>query len=132
MFQFDQWWNDPNQHRAKFDSRNFNRDDLKLALHDAYNWGLARALDAAKVEMCMCEPDRPIDVDICEKCQKVILPTEKAGFEYMVYRVKARSFEGRIPGDHTFTIAARNKEDCLKAVKERWPELYDVQVVVLG
>jgi len=46
--------------------------------------------------------------------------------EYKVYKVKASSFEGRIPGRHSFTIAAKNEEDVREGVNKRWPELYDI------
>jgi len=45
-----------------------------------------------------------------------------------IFRVQARSFEGRLPLRHDFTIAAENEEDAREAVMNRWPELYEIQI----
>lgn len=45
-----------------------------------------------------------------------------------IYEVNARSFEGRLPLTHKFSIAGKSKEDVREAVRTRWPELYDVRI----
>ena len=45
-----------------------------------------------------------------------------------VYKVKAKSFEGRVVCYHEFEMAGENAEDALHAVWNRWPELYDIEI----
>jgi len=50
---------------------------------------------------------------------------------YTIFEVEARSFEGRIPLKHKFTITAKDEEEAYNAVITRWPELYDITITCL-
>ena len=48
--------------------------------------------------------------------------------DQQVFRVTARSFEGRVSLEHDFTIAAKDEDEAREAVSNRWPELFRVKV----
>jgi len=47
---------------------------------------------------------------------------------YTIFEIEAHSFEGRIPLKHKFIMPAKNEDDALAAVQNRWPELYDIKI----
>lgn len=47
---------------------------------------------------------------------------------YKIYRVTARSFEGRIPLQHEFSMPGKDEQDVIEAVQTRWPQLYNIEV----
>jgi len=48
---------------------------------------------------------------------------------YELYKVEAKSFEGRIPLRHEFTMPGKSEEEVLEAVQNRWPELYEIRII---
>lgn len=48
--------------------------------------------------------------------------------DLVIFEVEAKSFEGRLPLTHRFTIAAKDEDDALEAIQLRWPELYEVSI----
>lgn len=45
-----------------------------------------------------------------------------------VFTIKCKSFEGRLPINHSFPITAESKEEAKEAVTNRWPQVYDITV----